>query len=376
MGEPHVQRACSCSGGCPKCQGEKTNGIQAKQDGAVSASPLLQLRSEQRLAGVLNHAVRSPGQALDPATRGYFEPLFGHDFSQVRVHSGSNAAESARSLSARAFTAGRNIVFAEGRYRPGTPDGKRLLAHELAHVVQQSRGGPVPTSGHQAGRLESDADRAADMAASGAPAADVAGTAPGGVQMNAEVYVWNPHVDGFGHAAFKLCDGTYISWWPVAPAADKKEQYWSGRKGGPNTYADDIGPGGEGKAQDVTYDLGCNCLDESAIKSWYVANFSGNPDAKWAVLKNSCSDVAHQAINEGSGTFNPCYLSISHSNFFWTPKDLGAYADCQSRWCASKAAGPLNAAGRYAWENVKEIAGGWAWNTLKSLWWKGEIIVH
>lgn len=194
--------------------------------------------------------------------------------------------------------------------------------------------------------------------------------------MNAEAYVWHPHVDAYGHAAIKLCDGTYISWWPVAGGGTDKEQYWSGRPGGPHDYATDVGPGGENRGPDATYDLGCGCLDESKIKTWYDRNFLSSPNPRWAVLRNSCSDVAHQALNEGSSLTNPCYLSISHSNLFWTPKDFGAYAECQSRWCKSKAAGALNATGRYLWENVKEVVGGAAINALKSLYWKGEIILH
>jgi uncharacterized protein YcfJ len=68
------------------------------------------------------------------------EPRFGRDFSLVRVHTDGDAAESARALSARAFTAGPDVVFATGGYSPGTPAGRNLIAHELAHVVQQASG--------------------------------------------------------------------------------------------------------------------------------------------------------------------------------------------------------------------------------------------
>jgi len=64
------------------------------------------------------------------------EPRFGHDFSRVRVHSGAAAEQSAREVNASAYTVGRHVVFASGRYAPSTPDGKRLLAHELAHTLQ------------------------------------------------------------------------------------------------------------------------------------------------------------------------------------------------------------------------------------------------
>jgi hypothetical protein len=79
--------------------------------------------------------LRSPGQPLDQATRDFFELRFGREFSRVRVHADGEAADAMR---ARAFTVGHDIVFGAGEYAPGTAEGKRLLAHELAHVVQQS----------------------------------------------------------------------------------------------------------------------------------------------------------------------------------------------------------------------------------------------
>jgi hypothetical protein len=89
----------------------------------------------------------SSGQPLDPATRAFFEPRFGHDFSQVRIYSDTEAAESAKSLGARAYTAGSKIAFGGGLYQPGTGEGQRLLAHELTHVVQQGHAAAVPGGG-------------------------------------------------------------------------------------------------------------------------------------------------------------------------------------------------------------------------------------
>lgn len=87
-------------------------------------------------------ALQAPGHSLDPHTRAFTESRFGHDFSGVRVHTDAAAAASASSMNARAYTVGRDIVFASGEYAP-TAQGGRLLAHELAHVVQQSAGEPV-----------------------------------------------------------------------------------------------------------------------------------------------------------------------------------------------------------------------------------------
>lgn len=86
--------------------------------------------------------LRSSGQPLDPATRSFMEPRFGHDFSQVRVHTGTAAEESARDVNAHAYAVGHDVVFGPGRFAPGTQEGRRLIAHELAHTLQQSGGAP------------------------------------------------------------------------------------------------------------------------------------------------------------------------------------------------------------------------------------------
>ena len=78
------------------------------------------------------------GQPLDLSTRTYMESRFGYDFSQVRVHSGAAAEQSAQDVHANAYTVGHNMVFGAGRFAPGTHEGRRLIAHELTHVVQQS----------------------------------------------------------------------------------------------------------------------------------------------------------------------------------------------------------------------------------------------
>lgn len=81
--------------------------------------------------------LRSPSQPLDSSTREFMESRFGHDFSQVRVHTDAKGAESARAVNALAYTVGHNVVFASEQYRPETTSGRQLIAHELTHVVQQ-----------------------------------------------------------------------------------------------------------------------------------------------------------------------------------------------------------------------------------------------
>jgi hypothetical protein len=85
-------------------------------------------------------ALASAGQPLDTTSRQFFEPRFGHDFSRVRVHADGAAEQSARALAAHAYTVGPHIAFARGQYAPHTGAGRQLLAHELAHVVQQDGG--------------------------------------------------------------------------------------------------------------------------------------------------------------------------------------------------------------------------------------------
>jgi hypothetical protein len=87
--------------------------------------------------------LKGGGRPLSANKHAFFEPCFGRDFSQMRVHSDAQATESARGVNARAFTIGQEVVFGAGQYAPGTSQGRRLMAHELTHVVQQSITKPV-----------------------------------------------------------------------------------------------------------------------------------------------------------------------------------------------------------------------------------------
>jgi uncharacterized protein DUF4157 len=107
---------------------------------------ILQRRAvgEHEPAGVppiVHEVLRSPGQPLDAATRAFMEPRFRHDFSAVRVHTDAKAAQSARTVHALAYAIGDHVAFQAEEYAPRTSAGRRLIAHELAHVVQQARGG-------------------------------------------------------------------------------------------------------------------------------------------------------------------------------------------------------------------------------------------
>lgn len=138
-----LQRQCACGqhspggGECEACRekGEKT--LQRSAIGAVTTDTV---------PTIVHKVLNAPSQPLDAGARAYMEPRFGHDFSRVRVHTGSMAAESARAVNARAYTVGHDVVFGAGKYTPATTAGRALIAHELTHVVQHDRT-PPGTSG-------------------------------------------------------------------------------------------------------------------------------------------------------------------------------------------------------------------------------------
>jgi hypothetical protein len=178
------KNGCACGGGCPKCQTKK-NGLKISQPGDASeieadqvadkimrmSSPVLtpsasnenhantvvskssssmdgnktfsrkalpsNSSSPSQTPAHIDNALSSGGQGLDRKTRNFFEPRLGYDLSGVRIHTNATARQSAQAVDARAYTLGSNIVFAENEYQPDSRSGKQLLAHELAHVVQQ-----------------------------------------------------------------------------------------------------------------------------------------------------------------------------------------------------------------------------------------------
>lgn len=111
---------------------------QALQPPARSSGPHAKGFSLPLGNQAVQRALAAGGRPLDRETRACMEPRFGRNFSRVRVHTGTEADSAARRLNARAFTVGRAVAFAAGQYNPATTDGKRLLAHELTHVLQQA----------------------------------------------------------------------------------------------------------------------------------------------------------------------------------------------------------------------------------------------
>lgn len=127
------------------------------------------------------NTISSPGRSMDSPTRSFMESRFGRDFSGVRIHTGPSAAQSARDINAKAYTAGNHIAFDDGQYQPNTVGGRHLLAHELAHTVQQQG---LQKMGSSIDRgpsdpLEIEADRVANAVMTGNPVALSSGTNPG-----------------------------------------------------------------------------------------------------------------------------------------------------------------------------------------------------
>lgn len=123
-----LQRQCACGGECEECRKKKPGLLQRSR--GYQAEPTM-------VPSMVHNVLSSPSRSLDAAARWTMESRFGHDFSQVRVHTDTQAAESAQAVNALAYTIGQNVVFGAGRYAPHTNEGRRLIAHELTHVIQQ-----------------------------------------------------------------------------------------------------------------------------------------------------------------------------------------------------------------------------------------------
>ncbi len=144
---PSLQRRCACGGGssgCTECKAEDDAKLQRKAatPGAVTTAP-----------PVVHDVLRSSGSRSTRQRAASWNPRFGRDFADVRIHDDALASRSARAVGARAYTVGSRIAFADGEYRPGAEGGRRLLAHELAHVVQQSHAAPASMLHDEGGTL-------------------------------------------------------------------------------------------------------------------------------------------------------------------------------------------------------------------------------
>ncbi|MGQ3685014.1 MAG: eCIS core domain-containing protein [Candidatus Loosdrechtia sp.] len=128
---PLLQRKCACAEGtpCHECEDEKEEPVQRKTEQASDIADI-------SVSGK-NFQNLGPGQPLDPVNIAFYKLHFGYDFRNVRLHTDEHAAESARAVYAQAYTVGRDVVFGRGQYAPWSEAGRKLLSHELTHVVQQ-----------------------------------------------------------------------------------------------------------------------------------------------------------------------------------------------------------------------------------------------
>ncbi|HWM91541.1 MAG TPA: DUF4157 domain-containing protein [Thermoanaerobaculia bacterium] len=190
-----------------------------------AANPLSRLSSP-----LVQQVLRSPGQPVVTGPRTLLESRFGHDFSQVRIHADTTAAESARAVSARAYTVGPHVVFGAGQYQPHTRSGLHLLAHEMAHVVQQ--GGRPPSlqarlEVTQPGDAsEREAERAAEAVLQDCPAPPLS-------QASAQLARWkiedntatvNSEEDRLGQLPGKV-QSNPLNWVGIKPLAMKTADY-------------------------------------------------------------------------------------------------------------------------------------------------------
>lgn len=135
--EPRLQRKCAC-GGTPghtgECEEYRKKRLSLQRESLDVAGPV----ADDFAPPIVHDVLRSPARSLDPETRAFMEPHFGHDFSRVRIHADAGASLAADAVQAQAFTVGSDIVMGSGKFTPSTPAGRKLLAHELTHVVQQT----------------------------------------------------------------------------------------------------------------------------------------------------------------------------------------------------------------------------------------------
>lgn len=159
---PLLQRKCGCGKHTPG--GGTCNECQAKDRQQLQRSAMVG-RELGTAPQIVHQVLASPGRPLDTATRAFMEPAFGRDFGRIRVHSDSLASESAAAVHAQAYTVGSHLVFGVGKYNMQDSAGRRLLAHELTHAVQQGDSGPIPRR-LKVGSPDSIAEQQADKVAS------------------------------------------------------------------------------------------------------------------------------------------------------------------------------------------------------------------
>jgi hypothetical protein len=223
---------------------------------------------------IVNEVLRSPGQPLDPITRGLMESCFRHDFSTVRVHTDGQAADAASAIDARAFTLSRSIVFGAGEFAPQSATGRRLLSHELTHVAQGARAGLRPHAANNPlvvnradDSAEGEADRVSSQVMRGDFAPRLSSQVGGGVIYRLPTPVSTPRPESPARKDTKPPD-----------SEDGEDQVWSlitplvGKTYSPPLSAAEKLPSAESKGAPVaSFASGLDKYDPAAVKDCFAA---------------------------------------------------------------------------------------------------------
>jgi hypothetical protein len=322
VGPPLLQRKCSC--GASRISADECEACQSKRLQRRAAGP-----GPAPVPSIVREELRSAGQPLNNAVRTYFEPIFGHDFSHVRVHTTEHAAKSARSVNALAYTVGDHLVFDSGQYQPASRTGRRLIAHELTHVLQQGGGQPSLhklSVGEPEDAFEQQAERVAESLATDSPAHQPSSSLPrvtplavpgnaAVIQRQVPTGISLKDIKSFGHA--ELADvedkkkfGTYIgavALMQLTPPGD----YTAGQQKGDCTKEFITEIANTCPTPEKPFCQGDRCFEVGNTKAVGDAlthkNFSGGPDSfvdfhrdrqQASFLagsgKKQCSVVCHQ----------------------------------------------------------------------------------
>lgn len=211
---PLLRKSCGSDCACAACQAKAGQlsqpGGSLEREADAMADNVMRSAQGPANASTPHRVVTSPssglvpadGSSLDAVTRAWMEPRFGARFDSVRIHDGPAAAQRANALAARAYSVGEHLVFGAGEYRPGTEAGRRLVAHELAHVIQ-----------HRQGRVsESNALRTVDAAKLSCPA----NAAAAGADPAADLVTLDGRAQGLSEATSILAIGASV----LNPAQD------------------------------------------------------------------------------------------------------------------------------------------------------------
>ena len=254
---------------CTHCEEEEKKKAQRKEmngDATTADSTL------ENYVGGLNCS----GQPLSKKVRSFFEPRIGYDFSNVKVHTDSVAAKSAQSINALAYTSGNNIVFNSGQYAPNSDSGKKLLGHELTHVVQQSTG-VVRRYGHDKHCSTKD---------------------------HLEPFIWTGHP-----AAVTMLENIIAAF----AAGDGRIKKWASQFFGKDAllHLSEIEAGYKSILSAVEEEYMYHCNDSS----------NKNDNAKKCVGQRAETDLDWHLIGGGNKDITLCFDVINSS---WTARDMGA----------------------------------------------------